>query len=276
MVLSQWYARIKAERSLFGLASTTMHRIVLLAFTLIPLVASAQQGVVRYSHTYPLLALSTDQITEHFVEQGIFDAEDFSPDPTHVTIARSLAFGSSSSLIYPAEEKFFEAGERTEDGLDWGWDFVDTTYVDHDNGTYVESRNLIDYKYLVKDELSSMSWQLVGKERTYLGYRVMKATAVVDSAVVEAWFTPEIPVPVGPGLYGGLPGLILMVTNAAIGEVYAADSIDLDAPSFPLMPPTAGREVSSDEYDQQVASVVAENEREWQKVKEALEESSFQ
>jgi len=47
-----------------------MHRIALLAFTLIPLVASAQHGVVRYSHIYPLLMLPTDQIIEHLAEPG--------------------------------------------------------------------------------------------------------------------------------------------------------------------------------------------------------------
>lgn len=244
-----------------------MYRAILLVFTLVPLVASAQQGVVRYNHTYPLLAFPTDQVDAYFVEQGWADAKFFPPAPTHITIARSLAFGLSSSLMYPTVEQLYRPGERDDNGNDLAWEFVDTTCVNLDDGTYVESRNLVDYKYLVKDELPSMSWQLVGEERTYLGYRVMKATAVVDSTVVEAWFTPEIPVPAGPGLYGGLPGLILMVTNAAIGEVYAAESIDLDAPSLPLMSPTTGREVSSDEYDQRVAWEIAENQRLWEVVK---------
>ena len=73
--------------------------------------------------------------------------------------------------------------------------------------------------YLVTGEQPVISWRLLGEERVYRDHRVMKATATVDSAVVEAWFAPEIPVPAGPGLYGGLPGLVLMVTNAAVGEV---------------------------------------------------------
>ena len=246
-----------------------MHRAILLAFTLIPLVASAQQGVVRYSHTYTLLAFATDQMNEYFVEQGVFDfdAEYHPPDPTHGSFARSLVFGPSYSLMFPTKAQPYEPGENASDGTVLGWEFVDTTFVNRDNGAYVESRKLVKAKFIVKDELPSLSWQLVGEERTYLDFRVMKATVVVDSAVVEAWFTPEIPVPAGPGLYGGLPGLILMVTNAAIGEVYAAESVDLGAQPFQPMPPTAGREVSSDQYDQRVAWEIADNQRLWNEVK---------
>ena len=152
-------------------------------------------------------------------------------------------------------------------------EFVDTTYVDLDSNTFIESRKFHRSKYLVKAELPSVSWQLTSDERTYLDYRVMKATAVVDSAVVEAWFTPEIPVPAGPGLYGGLPGLILMVTNIARGEVYAAEAIDLGAPSIQLTPPTVGREISSDKYDQRIASVIAENQRLWENARDILRAS---
>jgi GLPGLI family protein len=248
-----------------------MLRATFLAFALLPLVASAQQGVVRYSHTYALLAFPTDQINEHVVAIGWADAEDFPPGPTQASIARILTFGPSSSLMYPAEELYYEPGDRTADGTQLGWEFIDTTYVNRDNDTFVESRKFVESKYLVKDELPSLSWRLGDEERSYLGYRVMNATAVVESAVVEAWFTPEIPVSAGPGLYGGLPGLILMVTDAINGEVYAAESIDLDVPPSHLMPPTAGREIGLDKYDQRVAWETAENQQLWERARDVLQ-----
>ena len=186
----------------------------------------------------------------------------------HATIARSLKLGFWPVIFahVPDCRAGLRAGRAHCRCTDLEWEFVDSTYVNRGNGTYSESRNLVDYKYLVTEELPSISWQLVGDERTYLDYRVMKAAAVVDSAVVEAWFTPEIPVPAGPGLYQGLPGLILMVTNVTIGEVYAAEFIDMDTQSSKLMPPIIGREVSSDKYDQRVAREIAENQRVWEAV----------
>ena len=241
------------------------------AFALLPAIASAQQGSVRYTHSYTGLEFPTDQISDLVVELGIAPAEDFPPHPTELSIVRVLEFDPSSSLMYPDVGMSYEPAERTADGTEVGWEFVDTTYVDLDSNTFVESRKFYESKYLVKAERPSVSWQLTSDERTYLDYRVMKATAVVDSAVVEAWFTPEIPVSAGPGLYGGLPGLILMVTNAARGEVYAAEAIDLGVvPSIQRTQPTVGREISLDKYDQRVAWEIAENQRLWEKTREAL------
>ena len=247
-----------------------MHRAIFFAFALLPAIASAQQGSVRYTHSYTGLEFPTDQISGLVVELGIAPAEDFPPHPTELSIVRVLEFDPSSSLMYPDVGMSYEPAERTADGTEVGWEFVDTTYVDLDSNTFVESRNFYESKYLVKAERPSVSWQLTSDERTYLGYRVMKATAVVDSAVVEAWFTPEIPVSASPGLYGGLPGLILMVTNAARGEVYAAEAIDLGVPSIQRTQPTVGREISLDKYDQRVASVIAENQRSLEKTREIL------
>ncbi len=156
--------------------------------------------------------------------------------------------------------------------MEVGWEFVDSTYVDLNTNTFVESRKFYRSKYIVKGELPSVPWQLTTDERTYLEYRVMKATAIVDSAVVEAWFTPDIPISAGPGLYGGLPGLILMVTNVGRGEVYAAEAVDLVdvVPSIRHTQPTVGREMSPEKYDQRVASVIAENQRKWEIVRKAV------
>ena len=63
--------------------------------------------------------------------------------------------------MYPTVEQAYEPGERTADGTDLEWELVDSTYVNRGNGTYSESRNLVDYKYLVTEELPSISWQLV-------------------------------------------------------------------------------------------------------------------
>ena len=98
---------------------------------------------------------------------------------------------------------------------------------------------------------------------------------MLDSAAVEAWFAPEIPNSAGPGLYGGLPGLILMVTNAATGEVYSAESVELgdyDDHAAPVV----GRSISREEYDRRVAWQIEDAQRAWEGAKRKLDYSTRQ
>lgn len=243
-----------------------MRRIILTLLILTPLGASAQVGTVRYTHTYPVL------YSEHFAYRAAtseaFGVEFVAP-ATHATVSRSMAFKTTASLLYPTDKAHVEPGDRR---VSEGKEAIDTTYVDLSAGTYTESRVIGMGVYLVNDEQLAIPWRLDGAERVYLGLRVMKATAEVDSAIVEAWFTPEIPIPAGPGLYGGLPGLILMVTNTTSGEVYAAESLDMDVLSRTIVPPTRGRKVSDQRYRRAKAAEMAEDRRIWDEELRLIEE----
>ena len=232
---------------------------------LAPFGASAQVGTVRYTHTYPVL------YSHHFayikVTNQAVDKEFVAP-ATHATVSRSMVFDATASLMYPTDKPHVEPEDRR---VSEGEEAIDTTYVNFGSGTYTESR-VIGGVYLVGDQQPAIPWRLDGEERIYLGLRVMKATAVVDSAVVEAWFTPEIPIPAGPGLYGGLPGLILMVTNAADGEVYAAESLEMDVLARAIVPPTRGRKVSDKGYRRIKEAEMEEDRRIWENQLRRIEE----
>lgn len=240
---------------------------VLLVLILIPAAASAQQGSVWYSHRSMALDLSTDGIS------GLMK-DNYEPTPNKETWSRHLVFGPNDSVMLLANSQNYEPGERDEDGLELGWEFVDTTYVNLNNGTFVESRKLVETKYLVKGERPKISWQLTNEEQSYLGFRVMKAQATIDSTIVEAWFTPDIPTSTGPGLYGGLPGLILMLSNPSVGEVYAAESIELEPISFDLAPPVIGREISPKKYEDRIKWEIAENQRQFDEVRKIIEQAN--
>ncbi len=217
---------------------------------------------MRYSHTAPILYGAPDPILEAIAAE---DGTEYSQGPSHVTVPRMLVFDSSSSLMYPAINQIVVPGDRPE------WEYIDTTYVNFANGTYKESREFNADTYLVDGEQPVVSWRLPSEERIYLGHRIMKATAAVDSAVIEAWFAPEISVPAGPGLYGGLPGLILLVTNVTTGEVYAAESVNLgDLPQ--ITAPTSGHVVSDDKYDQIKRAELAADKRFQSRMRRNIEE----
>ncbi|MCY4159041.1 MAG: GLPGLI family protein [Bacteroidetes bacterium] len=232
---------------------------LVLFVVLFPVTAVAQHGTVQYSHTRPPFSLPTDQISTLLNE-----INDRPPviESTRLTIARTLNFNSEHSLMHPSIREEYLPGERTEEGADIGWEFIDSTYIRHAEEFLIETRNFGDGHFLVGDALPPWSWKLEpGSERAYLGYCVMKAIAESELGSIEAWFTTDIPVQAGPGLFHSLPGLILMVTNVSSGEVYSAEKIDTTVTPKTIVPPDSGKPITSAKYTRYIESVVAENQR---------------
>lgn len=66
--------------------------------------------------------------------------------------------------------------------------------------------------------------------------------------VVIAWYTPEIPVNLGPSNYWGLPGLILEVNEEKV--ILLCSKVTLNNKStFKIKPPTTGKTVTQKEFD---------------------------
>ena len=133
------------------------------------------------------------------------------------------------------------------------------THVDFGEGRVVESRTFLGRTFLIKEDRPSFPWRLTGEQAEFLGYPVQKATARHGESEVEAWFTPQIPIPGGPGIYGGLPGMILVVSVDQGQEQYSATSVSL-APveEGVIVPPAEGQELTREEFDGIVAERLEE------------------
>ena len=100
-------------------------------------------------------------------------------------------------------------------------------HVNFEDGTTAETREFMARKFLITGTVPTYEWRLSAEQSQFLGYLVQKATASQDSTVIEAWFTPDIPVSAGPGLFGGLPGMILSVSVDSGHTLYSATEINL-------------------------------------------------
>ncbi len=136
-------------------------------------------------------------------------------------------------------------------------------YVDYAEGTYIDRREFLDRKFLVSGTLPEVIWKLTGEEAQFLDRRVMKATAMMDSTSIEAWFAPDIPVPLGPKHYNGLPGLILMLSLNEGQELYEATELILDAGEVEVSPPEDGREITEEEYKKLVVTKMEERQQQF-------------
>lgn len=139
---------------------------------------------------------------------------------------------------------------------------LQAAYLDYGDETMVEARRFLGRTFRVTRVRPALGWRIGVEQADHLGYTVMKATAEHDSTTVEAWFTPQIPVPGGPASYGGLPGMIL-VLSVNDGQVqYQATEVALEEPEAGLIrPPEDGDEVSYDEFEQLVRERLEEMRR---------------
>jgi hypothetical protein len=118
-------------------------------------------------------------------------------------------------------------------------DAVSGAFTDLSDESYVEVREFLGRTFR--------------EAASFLGYPVYQAIATQDSTTIEAWFTPDIPVPAGPAQYGGLPGLILTLAVDSNRVVYTAKAIDLTTAIDAIKAPSEGSKVTRAEYDKIVA-----------------------
>ncbi len=138
---------------------------------------------------------------------------------------KQLHFNSSKSKYENSEEK----AER-EDGNTYAWR----------TGTYFLTRNVAENKlfdsyeqlgkkYLIEDTLTQQRWKILNDIKEVAGHICMKA--YLDEPIrkhkIVAWFAMDMPLPLGPEGFGGLPGMILELDYNDGAMVVKADKITL-------------------------------------------------
>jgi len=93
--------------------------------------------------------------------------------------------------------------------------FNHNVYVDFKNNSLIFSRNLAGKYYVVKkDEFYDFNWDIKRETKIIAGLKAQKAVGTYYDIFFEmnreiiVWFIPSIPIPAGPDIYFGLPGLV--------------------------------------------------------------------
>ncbi len=177
----------------------------------------------------------------------------------------------------------------------WGSNFArGEQYKNVKDNALVQSQEFYGKKFLVKDKLQEISWNM-GKESKQIGqYLCFKATASIptdeltwfdfswgklrraapqktDSTAtaaapaepeiqmteVEAWYTPQIPVGHGPAEYWGLPGLILEV-SAGNTTMLCSKIVMNPKEALTIVAPTKGKVITKAAYQETVMGKMKE------------------
>ncbi|MDO6810780.1 GLPGLI family protein [Zobellia galactanivorans] len=117
----------------------------------------------------------------------------------------------------------------------------------------LHNKKILDSLYIVSYDDRMKGWELHNETKKIDGYTCYKATMdyvqyyTEIKFTIEAWYTPEIPVPYGPAGYGGLPGLILQLQRSHV--IFVAKEIRLNPKGGikPIKDLKPGRLISEDE-----------------------------
>jgi GLPGLI family protein len=201
-------------------------------------------------------------------------------------------------LSFNKEESFFKEDEKL-DAISgatdsWGKNFAQgEQYKNVKTKTLVQNQEFYGKKFLVKDKLQELKWNMSSETKTIGKYSCFKATALVPTSEltwynfswsnqrnnedreesgmseeaseeeqiemteIEAWYTMSIPVSHGPSEYWGLPGLILEVSAGDTTMLCFKILMNPDEKSD-IEAPKKGTIITKKEYQETIAKKMGE------------------
>ena len=194
-----------------------------------------------------------------------------------------LYFSDSISNYKPLVE--LESNEGGEGGrmiMTMGASMMGETTDLFKNYSKATATNIIEFgsnTYNVTDSIKKQNWIFQNEAKNILGYNCKKAvfkqmqpvrkamrmsfgmggdnetkkdTAASDTPKfkeieIVAWYTNDIPCPLGPEEFGGLPGLALMVDIDNGETVYAAIELKKEVSKKELKEPTKGKKITNED-----------------------------
>ncbi|GAB4240550.1 MAG: GLPGLI family protein [Ekhidna sp.] len=144
-----------------------------------------------------------------------------------------------------------------------------SSYLNPGKNQFLEEADIFGKKFLIEDELPAFTWKITGETKKIGDYNATKAVfmriseqttfslndseqtsqTIMDTTVVVAWFTSEIPVPLGPANSWGLPGLILELKDGNFTYLCTKIELNPDTP-VSIVKPDKGKRVTREEADQ--------------------------
>lgn len=145
----------------------------------------------------------------------------------------------------------------------------DILYKDVSKKEYLNKTEISGKRFLIKNDLPETPWEMTSETKKIGNYTCYKATRTREeeqksfsmtdgeqeestktvTITTEAWYTPQIPVSNGPGMYWGLPGLILEVHEGK-QTIVCSELVLNPVEKIKIKKPTKGKKVTQEKFDE--------------------------
>jgi GLPGLI family protein len=228
-----------------------MKKLSLVLLLVLPALLFAQknEGEITYTETVKLKIDIPDGPEAEAMRKMI---------PSERAFSKTLYFNEKESLFMDSpQQKEGDGDVNVEGGGDDG-DFQfkmkmsqpeNRKWRSHAEGKAVESTEFFGRYFLISEEPKKLKWKVGTEQKQILGYACQKAVLQDTTRKVEAWFTTAVPVAIGPGEFGDLPGIILEMSMMGGDRTIVATKVDLkklDAKA--IEKPTKGKAVTREEF----------------------------
>ncbi len=231
--------------------SKIMKALLLFGFlisTFIPVLAQ-KSGEVEYKITVNVHKFLTGEMEQY---------KDFVPE--FKTNHKLLKFNENFSIYENKEMEVKSADEHHGRGP-FGGEPDNKRFTDLKEQTVLKKVDAFGKTYLVSGELESTKWKITGKSKMIQGVPCISAEFTDTNSTYTAWFTPTIPVQLGPEGYGSLPGLILEMVNKDSSIVIETMNLEKkEVSNEDIEKPKKGKEMTQKEFDKMVADKIKEFE----------------
>ena len=224
--------------------------------------ADAQSGTIAYTSG---ASLDVEMPRELAEVPEVLEAWSRTPFLLHFTPSRSLMVRgrwTRGGGVSPARCRATEANLNALGRVLEAWYAVTPSvllqaYVGEDGSSGVKVLEVGRTRHRIAEGVTPVEWRITEQHDEHLGYKVTRAVGEAAGQLVEAWFAPDIPVSAGPVLYGGLPGIILVLSLNQGETTYTATEVVLEGVEEGLFRvPEEGQATSSEEYRSFLSSSV--------------------
>lgn len=115
-------------------------------------------------------------------------------------------------LYFKEDKSFYTMAKKKDNEGSYSWNEDEyKIYRDVAAEKRTDIIEMLGKVYIVEDSIRSPNWKIMNKIKEINGYMCMMAVTedTIKDQKITAWFADNLPLSVGPDLYGGLPGVIM-------------------------------------------------------------------
>ena len=187
---------------------------------------------------------------------------------------------NKSEASYEEQQELAKPKATGETSISISFSGAGKKYINIKDKKTIVEEDMFGKEFVVTDSLEHSNWKLIDETKKIGEYTCLKAELTIPvterekqayktylektansnktnllgvmnepkDKTVTAWYTPEIPVSLGPANYYGLPGLILEVNEEK--TVLLCSKVTLNNKStFKIKPPSSGKSVTQKEFN---------------------------